>query len=366
MIMNEQIIRNNTTESNDYYSRSKQMLEALYLWYPKHARDLPWRRDIDPYHVWISEIMLQQTRVEAVKEYYKRFLDTLPTIFDLAAVSDDVLMKLWEGLGYYNRARNLKKAAMTVVEEYGGIFPRTYDEIRSLSGIGAYTAGAIGSTCFELETPAVDGNVLRVFSRVMAYKENIDKQSTKDFVCRELAKVYETGRCRLATQSLMEIGATVCVPNGNPHCDSCPLSHICKAKDNDAWKLLPVRTKKSRRREVEMSVFVLRCDNRYAIQKRPKKGLLSGLWEYPNVEQRLEAQEAMKYVEAFGVAPDKLIMQTNYTHVFSHVEWHMTAFYMDCFERNEDFIWATKEEILADFALPSAFRPFYVISSDIE
>lgn len=356
----------NTTELYDYQVESKQMLEALYTWYPDHARDLPWRRDIDPYHVWISEIMLQQTRVEAVKEYYRRFLETLPTINDLANVEDDVLMKLWEGLGYYNRARNLKKAAIAIVENYDGKFPETYDEIRSLPGIGAYTAGAIGSTCFELETPAVDGNVLRVFSRVMSYKENIDKQSTKAAVCKELAKVYETGKCRLATQSLMELGATVCVPNGAPHCDECPLSHICMSKENEAWRELPVRAQKKARKEVWMSVFVLRCDRRFAICKRPKSGLLSGLWEYPNVEQQMDTQMALDYVSTLGVSPNNVLMQTTYTHIFSHVEWKMTAFYIDCFQMNDDFTWASADEILTDFALPSAFRSFYAVSLELE
>lgn len=356
----------NTTELYDYQAESKQMLEALYIWYPDHARDLPWRRDKDPYHVWISEIMLQQTRVEAVKEYYKRFLETLPTIQDLARVEDEVLMKLWEGLGYYNRARNLKKAAIAVVEEFGGKFPETYDEILSLPGIGNYTAGAIGSTCFELETPAVDGNVLRVFSRVMAYKENIDKQSTKDAVCRELAKVYETGKCRLATQSLMEIGATVCVPNGAPHCAECPLANMCQSKEKEGWRVLPVRADKKARKVIEMSVFVLKCDNKYALRKRPRKGLLAGLWEYPNVEEKLDAQTAMEYVTALGVSPEQLVMQTEYTHIFSHVEWKMTAYYVNCFAINRDFQWVTKEKILTDFALPSAFRSFYAISSEMQ
>ncbi len=355
-----------TTESLGFETKTKQMLEALYAWYPDHARDLPWRRDNDPYHVWISEIMLQQTRVEAVKEYYVRFLKKLPTIASLARVSDDMLMKLWEGLGYYNRARNLKKAAIEIEEVYGGSFPDTYEAIRSLPGIGAYTAGAIGSTCFELETPAVDGNVLRVFSRVMSYKEIIDKQSTKDAVCRELAKGYEYGKCKLATQSLMELGATICVPNGAPRCMECPLAHICASKDHDGWKNLPVRAEKKKRKIVDMSVFVLRCDHTFAIRKREKKGLLAGLWEYPNTDRKMDVQTALNYVSGLGVSPAKLRMQTNYTHIFSHVEWRMTAYFIDCMEATDDFIWTTREKILTDYALPSAFRSFLDVSADID
>jgi len=203
--------------------RHKKIAEYLVEWYPEHARELPWRKDNNPYHVWLSEIMLQQTRVEAVKAYYKRFLSELPTIETLARVEEERLLKLREGLGYYNSARNLKKAAITIMEEYNGRFPDTYEEILQLSGIGEYTAGAIGSICYDLPTPAVDGNVLRVYTRVMEDDSNIDKQSTKAKIRRELETVYPKGQCGIFTQSLMELGATVCLPNGAPKCQECPL-----------------------------------------------------------------------------------------------------------------------------------------------
>ncbi|MDD6327350.1 MAG: A/G-specific adenine glycosylase [Lachnospiraceae bacterium] len=337
----------------------ENMLSLLYEWYPKAARDLPWRMDIDPYHVWISEIMLQQTRVEAVKEYYKRFLECLPTIGDLASVDEELLLKLWQGLGYYNRARNLKKAAGQIVERYGGVFPDSYEEIRALPGIGNYTAGAIGSTCFELSTPAVDGNVLRVYARVMAYKENIDRQAVKNDVTKRLAGAYKKGYCRLATQSLMELGATVCVPNGAPHCEICPLASICESRSNMEWKNLPVRSPKKKRKIVDMTVFVLRCGGELAIRKRPKQGLLSGLWEFPHVEGVFEKQQAADIATKWSVSPDRIWMESHYTHIFSHVEWRMTAYYFDCFTRNEDFVWVTRAKLQETYALPSAFMPFF-------
>ncbi|MBQ8148052.1 MAG: A/G-specific adenine glycosylase [Lachnospiraceae bacterium] len=338
--------------------KNKQIVDALLAWYPEHARDLPWRKDRNPYHVWLSEIMLQQTRVEAVKEYYKRFLKELPTIEDLAVVEEDRLLKLWEGLGYYNRARNLKKAAMTVVDELDGQFPDTYEGILALAGIGDYTAGAIGSICFDLQTPAVDGNVLRVYTRLMEDASNIDKQSTKKQIREQLAEVYPKGHCGMLTQALMELGATVCVPNGAPKCDVCPLQELCMARQHDSWQQYPVRDEKKSRRIEEKTVLVLQCDNRIAVRKRPKKGLLSGMWEFPNVEGRLTEQQAADIATKWKAAPEHLKMNYSYTHIFSHVEWHMTAYYLTCRTMCEEFQWVTIDEMEADVAMPSAFRPF--------
>ena len=194
---------------------------VLLPWYRENRRELPWRRDREPYHVWLSEIMLQQTRVEAVKGYYTRFLEALPTIEDLANCDDDTLHKLWEGLGYYSRVRNLKKAANQIMKRHGGRFPDTYEEVRALSGIGDYTAGAICSICFDYPTPAVDGNVLRVISRLTEDATPIDLPARKKEVSQLLAAVYpaEAGDF---TQALMELGATLCGPNWKPRCQECP------------------------------------------------------------------------------------------------------------------------------------------------
>ncbi len=348
-------------------------LPALLLpWYEKKKRDLPWRKDKDPYHVWLSEIMLQQTRVEAVVGYYRRFLSALPTIRSLAETDEETLLKLWEGLGYYNRARNLQKAAQVIVQQHGGTFPKTYDAIRALPGIGPYTAGAIGSICFDLPTPAVDGNVLRVFTRYCEDGANIDKQSTKAAVAQALRPVYRSPNCGAMTQALMELGATVCVPNGAPKCECCPLKASCKANRNATWMFYPVRDEKKARKTVFKTVLILQCGDRFAIRKRPKTGLLASLWEFPNAdvaptEQTVPdaaAQHALTLAAQLGAQPTDLVLQTGYTHIFTHVEWHMTGYLIRCRRMPDGFLWVTKEQLEHEYALPSAFRPFWELVAE--
>ena len=237
----------------------EQLAENLVAWFRADHRDLPWRQDKEPYHVWLSEIMLQQTRAEAVKGYYARFLRELPTIEALARCEPDRLQKLWEGLGYYSRVRNLQKAAQMIVSRLGGEFPRTVDEIRKLPGVGAYTAGAIASICFELPAPAVDGNVLRVVSRVMADGACVSKQAVKDEYGARLAEIYPAGACGDFTQSLMELGATVCLPNGEPRCEACPVAGLCRARSEGTQRRYPVKEAKKPRRVEKLTVFRLVC-----------------------------------------------------------------------------------------------------------
>ena len=334
------------------------MFEALIPWYEAHKRELPWRQDKEPYHVWLSEIMLQQTRVEAVKEYYRRFVTALPTIPDLAEAPEEQILKLWEGLGYYNRVRNLQKAAQTICAEYTGVFPSEYEQIRSLSGIGDYTAGAIASICFDAPTPAVDGNVLRVYSRLLADDANIDLQTTKKRITRKLQETYPQKNPGIATQALMELGATVCVPNGAPRCDVCPVAEICQARKQDTWRNLPVRSEKKKRKIVDKTVFILLTEDTVALHKRSTSGLLAGMWEFPNVDAKLDKQAAVTQVTGWQAEPLDLLMQTSYTHIFSHVEWHMTAYYIRCRKTNKKWKWVTKESLDETYALPSAFRPF--------
>lgn len=334
------------------------MFEALIPWYEAHKRELPWRQDKEPYHVWLSEIMLQQTRVEAVKEYYRRFLTALPTIVDLAEAPEEQILKLWEGLGYYNRVRNLQKAAQTICADYTGVFPSEYAQIRSLSGIGDYTAGAIASICFDAPTPAVDGNVLRVYSRLLADDANIDLQTTKKRITGKLQETYPRKNPGIATQALMELGATVCVPNGAPRCDICPVAEICQARKQDTWRNLPVRSEKKKRKIVDKTVFILLTEDTVALHKRSTSGLLAGMWEFPNVDAKLDKQEAVTQASEWQVEPVDLLMQTSYTHIFSHVEWHMTAYYIRCRRTNKKWKWVTKESLDETYALPSAFRPF--------
>lgn len=338
---------------------SKQLafLPTLLLpWYTISARDLPWRRDREPYHVWLSEIMLQQTRVEAVRQYYIRFLTALPTIADLAAAEEDRLYKLWEGLGYYTRVRNLQKAAKIIMTAHSGRFPNEYAAIRALPGIGDYTAGAIGSICFELPTPAVDGNVLRVISRVTASAAPIDTTATKRTVTQALATIYPEGHCGEFTQALMELGATVCAPNGAPHCADCPLSMVCLAHERGLTQTLPVKSPKKARRREEKTVFLFHCGTHWAIEKRPKHGLLAGLWQFPNIEGKWKAEDALRLAAEWGVEPIELERELQRTHIFTHVEWHMTAYYMECRAMPSRFIWEPATQFAERIALPTAFR----------
>ncbi len=331
--------------------------ELLLPWFAEHARELPWRLDREPYHVWLSEIMLQQTRVEAVKGYYSRFLSALPTVKDLADATPDALHKLWEGLGYYSRVRNLQAAAKVIMERHGGVFPCTYAEVRALPGIGPYTAGAICSICFDLPTPAVDGNVLRVITRLLAWDACVDRDGTKKAVHDALAAIYpsESGTF---TQSLMELGATVCAPNGAPNCEACPLREICRACASGEQTRYPIRQKKKERRIEDRTVFVLRCGSDEAVRKRPRRGLLADLWEYPNVPGTLDPAAAIEQAQAWGCEPGELQMQLDRVHIFTHVQWNLRCYYITCRAEPEQFVWAGPDKMKNEIALPTAFRMF--------
>ncbi len=335
----------------------QKIVEALLAWYAKNARELPWRRDREPYHVWVSEIMLQQTRVAAVCAYYQRFLSALPDISALALCSDAELMKLWEGLGYYRRARSLKAAAVEIMARYNGVFPGEYEQIRALPGIGPYTAGAISSICFEEPRPAVDGNVLRIMSRLLCSEECVDAPRTVKRYTEELAAIYPIGRCGDFSQALMELGACVCTP-GKPHCEACPVRAHCLAFREGKQEMLPVRAAKKARRQEERSVFLLLCGDRLAIRKRPERGLLGGLWELPAVQGALDENAALEQVRAWGLDPLQLEKTLRHVHVFTHIEWHMRCFVIYCRETGGGFTWTTREALQTRYALPSAFRPF--------
>lgn len=336
----------------------RKLPEALLPWYEQNKRALPWRADTEPYHVWLSEIMLQQTRVEAVKGYYLRFLDALPTVQALAEAEDALLYKLWEGLGYYNRARNLKKAAQKIVSEYGGVFPNTYAEILDLPGIGAYTAGAIASICFSQPTPAVDGNVLRVVSRICNEDTPVDMPAYKKSVHERLAKIYPEAAGTF-TQALMELGATLCGPNWTPRCEVCPCVQFCRAHAAGTAAALPVKSPKKEKRQEKRTVFILSCGDRYALQKRPETGLLAGLWEFPNVAGALDVHESIAEVERWGLHPTQLLRQVRRQHIFTHIRWQMTGYYIEVSEPAGAFVWHTAAELEAQAALPTAFRQFW-------
>ena len=329
----------------------------LLPWYEEHKRDLPWRKDQNPYHVWLSEIMLQQTRVEAVKDYYTRFLEALPTVDALASCDDDLLHKLWEGLGYYSRVRNLKKAAIVIMDQHQGVFPRTYADILALPGIGEYTAGAVCSIAFGLKTPAVDGNVLRVFSRLQNDPSPIDLPETKKNVRAALEAVYpeESGAF---TQALMELGATLCGPNWKPRCEECPCCSLCLGYQKGTAESLPVKSPKKEKRQEKRTVFILSCDGKYALEKRPNKGLLAGLWQFPNVDGHLNTEEALAAVNEMGLSVRAIYREVSRKHIFTHIVWDMKGIYLETAEPAGNFQWFTEDEIVQQAALPTAFRLF--------
>lgn len=360
--MKETVHVKNTGRCAELHESLHQMAEPLVTWYRENKRDLPWRDIQDPYRIWISEIMLQQTRVEAVKPFYTRFLKELPEVSDLATVEEDKLLKLWEGLGYYNRVRNMQKAAQQIMVEYGGQFPKDYETIRGLAGIGNYTAGAISSFAFGIPKPAVDGNVLRVISRITGSYDDIMKASTKTKVEEQLEAVIPHDAACDFNQGLIELGAIVCVPNGAPKCEACPLAQLCEANQKGLQDELPVKKKAKERRIEKRTVFVIQDGDYLAIQKRPAKGLLAGLYEFPNVEGHMTEEQVVAYCKKIGLAPLRIQKLESGKHIFSHVEWHMIGYRVrvDELEKacTENMLFIHPEEIQKQYPIPAAFDCF--------
>ncbi|MDO4175440.1 MAG: A/G-specific adenine glycosylase [Eubacteriales bacterium] len=333
----------------------KLALEALCVWYWNGHRDLPWRRTKEPYPVWVSEIMLQQTRVQAVIPYYERFMRALPTVQALAEVPEEQLLKLWEGLGYYTRARSLQKAARMVCEQYKGEMPCTYDVLLTLPGIGPYTAGAVASIAGGQKCPAVDGNVLRVLSRLFAREWDIKAQAVKRQAERELLEAMPEAYPGDCNQALMELGAMVCLPNGEPLCGSCPVAVYCTARERGIQKLLPVKASKKIRSVERRVVCLLWKDGRLALRKRPEKGLLANLWEFPNFLEGEDIQDQL------GVAVRDVTPLRAAKHIFTHLEWHMTGVEAQTNDSGY-FTWVSPEQLEHEIALPSAFRAYRSIA----
>ena len=335
----------------------KNIVPPLLAWYEVNKRDLPWRGTADPYRVWVSEIMLQQTRVAAVLPYYLRWMEELPTVEALAAVSEERLMKLWQGLGYYSRARNLRRAAQVIVEEFGGEFPGTYEQLLRLPGVGDYTAGAVASIAFAQPVPAVDGNVLRIAARVADIREDImDPKARRRF--RELVAASVPKECPgIYNQALMDLGATVCLPNGAPECGRCPLAALCEANRLGIQDQLPVRRRKAPRRVEEMTVYLLLCGEKAALRCRGDRGLLAGLWEFPHVPGALDEAAAAGPVERWGLTPRSWERKILARHIFTHVEWHMTGYLLTVGGECPEFTWADRESLEA-LAVPSAFARY--------
>lgn len=336
-----------------------QLPKLLLRWYDGSARVLPWRENPTPYRVWVSEIMLQQTRVEAVKPYYERFLSAFPTVEDLAKAPVDRVLKMWEGLGYYNRVRNLQKGAQMVMERYGGQVPASFEELRSLPGIGDYTAGAIASIAFQIPVPAVDGNVLRVISRVLCRRDNILDPKVKGRMEKEIREILPK-RVGDFNQSLMELGAMVCLPGGPPKCLLCPLGKICQGYAQGVAQELPVKTKPKPRKKEERTLFLLLSkEGRLALWKRPEKGLLAGLWELPGTEGKLTREQGEAFLGERGLKVGTLSPGPKAKHIFSHVEWHMTCWVGENMEEAPGFTWVTGQELRESCTLPSAFKGYF-------
>ena len=377
-----------------------EIAEPLLRWFHSEKRALPWREEPTPYRVWVSEIMLQQTRVEAVKPYFERFVAALPDIRALARADEDTLMKLWEGLGYYSRARHLQSAARLICSDHGGKIPARFDDLLTLPGIGRYTAGAVASIAFGERRPAVDGNVLRVIMRLLACPADILKESTKRAVEEALiARLPENAGD--FNQALMELGALICLPRGAVHCPSCPLERLCLAREANLQAELPQKTPPKRRRTEKLTIFLLAKNDKIALEKRPAQGLLAGLWGFPAMEGHLKKKEAAEALQAIGLIPAKLHALPAAQHIFSHITWQMVGWRVELAEplsecvasvptsapaasesttpnappkrlqlqeaaspydiqkKTPRLLWATAQEIADTYSVPAAYRSYF-------
>ena len=333
--------------------RFNAIAAPLLAWYDENKRDLPWRQNVSPYTTWISEIMLQQTRVAAVLPYYQRFLEAFPTVEALANAHEQQLLKLWEGLGYYSRARNLHKAAKEIVQRGG--FPQTYADILTLSGIGEYTAGAIASIAFGQKVSAVDGNVLRIAARLGSFTDNVLDPKFRRTVRELMDEAVSAERPGAFNQALMDLGATVCLPK-NPQCSQCPLQPMCLAYAQNRQKELPVRISKTKKRTEELTVFLLLQDGRVALRQRPDSGLLASLWEYPHTAGALDETAAAAQLAAWGLAPHRWVKRLQFHHIFTHIRWEMTGYVVEVSGSGDaDWLWADSAERKLR-PVPSAFE----------
>lgn len=340
-------------------ARIEKITPGLLEWYHRNARPLPWRERPTPYRVWVSEIMLQQTRVEAVRPYFERFMAALPDVASLAAADEAVLFKLWEGLGYYSRARNLQRAAKIIVEEYAGRMPADHDALLSLPGVGPYTAGAVASIAFGIPAAAVDGNVLRVLSRILCKRENMNAPAVKKAADTLLTSILPAGFPGDFNQAMMELGATVCTP-GVPRCGLCPAAAHCIGLREGCAAELPVKPPKKARKILERTVPVIWSDRGVLLRRRPDTGLLAGLWEFPASDGWLEPGELEARIKSWGGSVHEVCRLADSRHIFTHLEWHMRGYglHTDPFCPPTDWVWASGEALLQEYALPSAYKVY--------
>ena len=332
-------------------------VRPLLDWYGKNGRILPWRSASTPYRVWVSEIMLQQTRVEAVIPYFESFLAAFPDIPALAAADDDRLAKCWEGLGYYSRVRNMHKAALKLAEMYHMQLPGSFEQLLGLPGIGEYTAGAIASIAFGQPVAAVDGNVLRVFSRLLANGSDVSDTAVRRALRLWLGEILPKDRPGDFNQAVMDLGAMICLPGANPKCERCPLAALCLARGRGEQGKYPVKPPKPARKKQRKTVLLILSDRGVLLHRRPDKGLLAGMWEFPNTDGAPEQAAlfacgpiAFLNVTEGGPLPDG-------RHIFTHIEWEMQGrlFFTADADAPSGYVWADREALLTEYAIPSAF-----------
>lgn len=347
---------------------------AVTQWYVKNKRDLPWRRRVSAYRVWISEIMLQQTRVEAVKPYYERFIKELPDVKALAEVDSDHLMKLWEGLGYYSRARHLKEAAVCIMEEHNGVFPDDHGHIRALKGVGSYTAGAISAFAYNQPYPAVDGNVLRVVARLIGLHDDILQASTKKKVEHIVAACIPQGRSSDFGQGLIELGALICLPGGQARCAECPVHDVCRAYERDLVETLPVRVQKTKKRIEKRTVLQICHGDRICIGKRPDRGLLAGMYELPNLPGHMTEDDVIRTMSRWGMPVIRCRRLPEAKHIFSHITWDMIGYVLEIDELDvgkiqirsdgvssdgsDHMFFVSTDQLRKSYAVPGAFSAY--------
>jgi len=342
----------------------RAITKLLVAWYDRNRRVLPWREIPTPYRVWVSEVMLQQTRVEAVKPYFERFMKRFPDIRTLSEAPEEELLKHWEGLGYYNRVRNLQAAAIQIVEQFGGEMPADHTRLLSLKGIGSYTAGAIASIAFGIPKAAVDGNVLRVLARIRADGRLMSDPKVRASVEKDLEEAMPKDRPGDFNQALMELGALICVPNGAPHCEECPVKELCRAHCLGKETEFPQKEEKKARKIEEKTILVIRDENRIALHKRPDRGLLAGMYEFPSIQGFCGPKEIVRYLADEGLKVIRVTKLQEYKHIFTHREWHMRGYMVrvDEFDRDRnarnDWIYIEPQETKDRYPIPAAFENY--------
>ena len=330
------------------------LTNKILNWFDQNRRPMPWRDHPTPYYVWISEIMAQQTRIDTVMGYFERFIQTFPTIEALANASEESVLKQWQGLGYYSRARNIHKLAQIIMNDYQGELPQTYDQLISLPGIGPYTAGAIASIAFGQTALAIDGNVNRVIARVYGIKDDLSTRVSQRLIEERVSALISQERPGDFNQGLMEIGALVCIPNGAPKCTECPLQEACVAYNKQLTDVIPMKKKKTTVKVEPRTVIVMRYGHEIAIRKRPSQGLLASMYEVLHVEGHWDAEDIVQFVPNLTT----IYPLMNHQHVYSHLIWQMKGYVVDVKDKDPNWVWVNQEEVMNRYAIPNAFQPF--------